>query len=139
MEQPAQHLLPVELLPPAVFFDDHVWDLINPLVGREPLVAALALTPPADRVRLFAFARINHSILGKTAVGTFHGATSILSAPYLLFAGAQIRPAVRRPRSPPSRPRCCVWRNSVPAIPSPAGWRETHRARLHDRAGKTLP
>src|SRR5207244_2270943 len=53
--------------------------LVDALVRREPLVAALALTSAANRVRLFALSRIDHSILGKTAVGTLHRNALILA------------------------------------------------------------
>ncbi len=56
MQQPAQNLLPVELLAPSVFLHHHVRNLVDPLVRRKPLVAAFALAPAANRVRLFTLA-----------------------------------------------------------------------------------
>src|SRR5208283_5430501 len=72
VEQPAEHLLPLELLAPAVLLDDHVGNLVDALVGGKALVASIALAPPPDRVRLFALARIHHAVLREAAVGTSH-------------------------------------------------------------------
>src|SRR5262249_13344945 len=80
VQQSAQHFLPVELLPPAILLHHHVGNLVDSLVRRKPLIAALALAPPANRIGLFALARIDHAILGKPAVRTLHRNTSILPA-----------------------------------------------------------
>src|ERR1019366_2039601 len=72
MQQPAQDLLAVELLPPSILLHHHVGNLVDALVRGKALVAALALAPPPDRVRLFALARIHHAVLRKTAVRTLH-------------------------------------------------------------------
>ena len=80
MQQPAQHLLAIELLAPPVLLHHHVRNLVDALIRREALVAALALAPPANRVRLFALARIHHAVLRKPAVRTLHRNASILAA-----------------------------------------------------------
>src|ERR1039458_5375834 len=72
MQQPAQDLLAVELLPPSVLLHHHVRNLVDALVCREALIAALALAPPPYRVRLFALARIHHAVLREPAVRTLH-------------------------------------------------------------------
>jgi hypothetical protein len=72
MQQPAQHLLPVELLPRPVFLHHHVRNLVNALVRRKALVAALAFAPPPDRVGLFTFSGIYNTVLRKPAVRTPH-------------------------------------------------------------------
>jgi len=55
-EQAAQNFLAVEALAAAVFLDDHVGNLVDALVGGETAGTALALSPAADGVGLFAFA-----------------------------------------------------------------------------------
>src|ERR1700729_1375469 len=80
MQQPAQHLLSIELLPPPIFLDHHVRNFIDPFIRRKALVAPFTLTPSANRVRLFTLARINYSILGKSTVRTLHRNNSILAA-----------------------------------------------------------
>src|SRR5580698_1072425 len=71
-EKAAQNFLPIEALAAAVFFNDHVGDLVDALVGGEAAVAAFALAAAADGVGLFALARVDDAILPETAIGTFH-------------------------------------------------------------------
>src|SRR5215831_16395372 len=52
-QYPSQYLLPFKLLQAAVFLDDHVWDLIDTLIGREAFFALQALAAPADGSALF--------------------------------------------------------------------------------------
>src|ERR1700689_1906460 len=71
-QQAAQHFLPLEFFPAAVFFHHHVRDFVDALIGSKSLVTTLAFPTAAKRVRLFAFSRIHHSILRKSAVRAFH-------------------------------------------------------------------
>ena len=72
VEQASEYLLAIELLAATVLLDDHIWDLVDALVGSESLVAALALAAAADRIRFFALARVDHAVLGEAAVGALH-------------------------------------------------------------------
>jgi hypothetical protein len=64
--------VPLELFPAAILLHHHVGDFIDALVGRKAALALFALAPAADRVRLFAFAAIDNTILGKSTKRTFH-------------------------------------------------------------------
>ena len=68
----------VETLAAAVFFDDHVRDFVDALVGGEAAIAALAFAAAADGVSFFAFARVDDAILPEAAIGTFHKLSAIL-------------------------------------------------------------
>jgi len=72
-KQAGEQLLPVEFLTPTVFFHHHVWDFVDTLVGGEALLALETLAAPADKLALFAFARIHHFVIDETAEGTLHG------------------------------------------------------------------
>src|SRR5215472_10656844 len=79
VQQPGEHLLAVKLLPAAVLLHNHVWNLIQPLIRREALRAALALAASADGIGVLTLAGVDHLVLSKAAIRTFH-ATSILSS-----------------------------------------------------------
>ena len=63
---------PVIAFAPAVFLDHQRHHLLDPLVGREAPGAALALAPAPHHVAVLAQSRIDDSILGLVAKGTFH-------------------------------------------------------------------
>src|SRR5258708_6249245 len=73
-QQTVEHLLAVKLLPPPILLHDHVRDFVDALVGSKSFAALQTLPPAADGLRLFAFARVDHLIIRKSAKGTFHGA-----------------------------------------------------------------
>src|ERR1700731_4582905 len=73
-QQTVEHLLAVKLLPPAILLHDHVRDFVDALVGGKSFAALQTLAPAADGLRLFAFARVDHLIIRKSAKRTFHGA-----------------------------------------------------------------
>jgi hypothetical protein len=66
--------LAVKFFAASVLFDDHIRDLVDPLVGGEALPAFETLAPTADGLRLFALARVDHLVIRKSAKGTFHDA-----------------------------------------------------------------
>src|SRR5208282_1416373 len=73
-EQSVKNFLPVEFLAAPVFFNHHVGNFVDALVGREALAALQTLAPPPDRFRFLALARVHYLVIGKSAKGTFHGA-----------------------------------------------------------------
>src|ERR1700693_770703 len=73
-QQAVQNFLAVEFLAASVLLDHHVRNFIDALVGGEALGALQALAAAADRLRLFAFARVDYLVIGEAAKGTFHGA-----------------------------------------------------------------
>jgi len=71
-QQAAENLLALKALAAAVFFDDHVGNFVDALVGGEAAVALLAFTAAADGVGLFAFARVDYAVLSESAEWTLH-------------------------------------------------------------------
>src|SRR5580698_1857048 len=71
-QQAAQNLLPVEALAASIFLHHHVRNFVDALVSGEAAIAALALAPAADRVRLLALARIDNPVLCEATVRTLH-------------------------------------------------------------------
>src|SRR5262249_52761403 len=55
-QQPAQHLVPLKTLAPSILFHYHVWDLVDPFIGGEALLASLALAASSDGVGFLALA-----------------------------------------------------------------------------------
>src|SRR5205085_11870990 len=74
--------LPVKALAPAVLFDHHVRDLVDPLVRGKALLALQALAPPANAFAFLRLARVHHFIVFVTAERALHIALGrgILSA-----------------------------------------------------------
>src|SRR6266511_1373011 len=77
-QETSDQLLPLEPFARAVLLDDHVRDLVNPLITRKPLVTISieTLTPPSNNVAFFAFARIDDLVAHVSAVRTLHRFTS---------------------------------------------------------------
>ena len=71
-EEAAEDLLAVEAFPAAVFFNDHVRDFVDALVGGAAAIALLALAATANGISFLAFARVDDAILKKSAVGALH-------------------------------------------------------------------
>src|SRR5262249_17327102 len=97
-EQPAEQLLPVELLAAPVLLDDVDGRRLDPLVRREALVAAQALAAPADRPTGPGGARVDDLAVAVLTVRALHGGVrcrSVRSA----IAGRPTRVAVWRRRS----------------------------------------
>src|SRR5579863_3698194 len=76
LEEPGEHLLAIELFPPAIFFHYHVRNFIAPLIGGETAFAAQALAAPADHFALLALSGVDDAILLEAAEGTGHRGTS---------------------------------------------------------------
>src|SRR5579871_405853 len=72
LQKPLQNLLPLKSLAPAILFDDHVRNLVNPFVRRESPLAFQTLAPPPNRVSGSPFARINHLVIRMSAKWTLH-------------------------------------------------------------------
>src|SRR4029077_14281074 len=72
--QAVQHLLAIEFLAPAVFFHHHVGNFVDALIGGETPAAFQALATAANRLGLFAFARVDDLIIQMAAKRTLHGA-----------------------------------------------------------------
>ena len=71
-----QHFLPIETFAAAVFFDDHVGNLIDSFVARESPLAAETLPAPADRIAFLAFSRVDHFVVEMAAEWTLHVVSS---------------------------------------------------------------
>src|SRR5918996_1500641 len=63
---------------PAVLFHHQRHHLLNPLVSGKAPITPLALPPPPDHVAVLAQSRVDDSIAGLVAKGTFHGVNRIL-------------------------------------------------------------
>src|SRR5262249_28334374 len=74
-----KHFLPLELLPPAVFFHNHVRDFVDALVGGKTLLAFQAFSAAPDRRAFFALARVNYFVILKPAKWAFHGASGLIA------------------------------------------------------------
>src|SRR5262249_36534120 len=72
LQESLQNLLPLESLAPAIFFDNHVRDFVDPFVCRESSFAFQTLTAAANRIARPPFARIDHFVIGMPAKGTLH-------------------------------------------------------------------
>ena len=70
--QARQQLMAVEPLATAILLHHHVGDLVDPLIRGEAPLALLALAPPPNGIGFFTLARVNHTVLRKPAVRTFH-------------------------------------------------------------------
>src|SRR5690606_26044276 len=79
LQQAGHQLLPLEALAGAVFLDDHVGDLVDPLVAREAAMAFLveALPPTPDHVALTALAGVHDLVAEMSAVRALHAPASI--------------------------------------------------------------
>src|SRR6267143_1773521 len=71
-----QNFLPLEALAPPVFLDDHVRNLVDPLVRGEATPALQAFAPPANGIAGAAFSRIDHLVVNVRTKRTLHGAGS---------------------------------------------------------------
>src|SRR5579871_830756 len=76
LEKAVQYLLPVELLPPAVFLDHHVGNFVDPLVGGKAALAGETLSAAANGIAFAAFPGIYDFILQVTAKRTVHSSAS---------------------------------------------------------------
>jgi hypothetical protein len=72
LEQSVEELLAAELLAGAVVLDDHVRDVLDLLVGREPPAAAQAFAAAADGHAVAALARVHDPVAVFGAEGTPH-------------------------------------------------------------------
>src|SRR5438105_1599925 len=59
-QQSGENLLPVELLPATVFFYDHVGNFVDTFVRRKAPLTFHALATAANRLALFALARVHY-------------------------------------------------------------------------------
>ena len=84
LQNSVQNFLTIKSLPPPVFLDDHVRDLVDALITREPALAPQALTTTPDGIAFFAFTRIDDLVLEMTAERTLH--TYLLRPPLMLRA-----------------------------------------------------
>jgi hypothetical protein len=71
-EESVEDFAAFEFFAAAIFFDDHVGDFVDALVGGEAFVASLTLAASADGVSFFAFARVNDAVLGEPAIRALH-------------------------------------------------------------------
>src|SRR5262249_34913967 len=72
LDQAGEHLLAVEALAPSVLLHHEMGDLVDALVGGEPLAAGEAFPPAADHLPLLALARVHHLVFHVSAEGTLH-------------------------------------------------------------------
>ena len=72
IQQTIQNLLPIELLPATIFFDHHVRNFVDPLIGSEALFALFThtLAAAADGIALTALPGINDAVLNMAAKWT---------------------------------------------------------------------
>src|ERR1017187_5534476 len=73
LHQPAEQLVAVERLAPAVLLHDEKRDLLDGLVRREPALAGVALPPPANHRTFAALARVDDTVVTHAAIGAAHG------------------------------------------------------------------
>lgn len=71
-QQARHYLVPLECLALTIFFDDHVRDLVDPLVRREPAGTIQAFAAAADRIPVFRLARIDDLIFKMSAKRAAH-------------------------------------------------------------------
>jgi hypothetical protein len=71
-KQPGHDLVALEKLAAAVFFDDHVGNLVDSFVRRKSPAAFETLAPTANRIAVLRLARINNLIFQKSAKWTLH-------------------------------------------------------------------
>src|SRR5438309_7015252 len=74
LQQSLQYLLAVKAFPPAILFDDHIGNLIDPFVGRETASALEAFPAAADQIASAALARIDDLVVAKRTKGTLQPA-----------------------------------------------------------------
>ncbi len=70
--QAAQDLSAVKNFASAVFFDDHIRNFVDALVGRKAAPAFETLAAAANRIAVFRLARINDLVFQKSAKWTLH-------------------------------------------------------------------
>src|SRR5450759_1741002 len=96
LQQPAEHLLAVELLAPAILLDHHVRDFINSLVRSVAAGAFQALAAAANGIAFLALTGIDYLIVQMIAEWTLH---SDASRP-IRFRLCQSKPSFRATNRP---------------------------------------
>src|SRR5436190_2632654 len=71
-QQSGEDFLAVKLFAPAVFLDDHVGDLVDAFVGSEAPLTFHALATAANRLALFALARVYYFVIQESAKRALH-------------------------------------------------------------------
>src|SRR5262249_22325138 len=71
-QQAGHDLVAVERFAPAILFDDHVGNFVDPLVAGEPSLAFQAFAASANGISFARFARINNSIFEVSAEWALH-------------------------------------------------------------------
>src|ERR1035438_1233334 len=97
--QAVEDFLAVEALAASVFFDNHVRDFVDPLVGGEALLALEALAAAADGIGFLALARVDYFVVFKAAKRALHGDLNLSTRHCSSWAAANILPNDRATRS----------------------------------------